>query len=225
MTRLKFVVAFLLCVAATGSHAENRAHVVEGREAAPSFVDNAAEANRLARLVEHPNLRKYERLLTRASAESGVELALLKAIVAAESGFDPGAVSPKGALGLMQVLPSTAESHGLRADKRKSVEEKLLEPETNIRLGARYLACLLRVFPEQLHLVIASYNAGEGAVQKYRNNIPPFSETRSYVQRVTQLYEAFQAGAAVVGSEALAFETRENGRKRVHVTLRARAAT
>lgn len=173
-----------------------------------------------ARLTEHPNLKAYEPLLKGASMEFGVELALLKAVMAAESGFNPDAISPKGAIGLMQVMPSTAERFGLLADKNKTLEQKLRDPKTNIRLGARYLADLFRLFPEQQNLVIASYNAGEGAVQQYKNDIPPYPETRNYVQLVTQLYYVYQFrsparkhGAAVIGASS-------NGAKRVRLTIR-----
>jgi soluble lytic murein transglycosylase-like protein len=118
-------------------------------------------------LSQHPNLKKFEPLLKVASNEFAVEPALLKAVMAAESGFNPGAISPKGAIGLMQVMPATAERYGLQGDRNKSIEQKLADPETNIRLGARYLRDLSRRFPNQQELVLASYNAGEGAVQQY----------------------------------------------------------
>ena len=137
--------------------------------------------------------------MTQAAHDYAVELPLLKAVMAAESGFNPGAVSPKGAVGLMQVMPATAERYGLQADKRRSVSDKLADPKTNIRLGARYLRDLMRLFPDQLALVLASYNAGEGAVQKYRNRVPPYPETQNYVKLVTQFYQlykpAVQAGS------------------------------
>ena len=82
----------------------------------------------------------------------------------------------------MQVMPLTAERYGLLGDKNKSLEKKLRDPKTNIRLGARYLADLFKLFPRQPSLVLASYNAGEGAVQQYNNKIPPYPETRGYVQ-------------------------------------------
>lgn len=143
-------------------------------------------------LAQHPNLKKYEPLMTQAAHDYAVELPLLKAVMAAESGFNPGAVSPKGAVGLMQVMPATAERYGLQADKRKSVSDKLADPKTNIRLGARYLRDLMRLFPDQLALVLASYNAGEGAVQKYRNRVPPYPETQNYVKLVTQFYQLYK---------------------------------
>jgi soluble lytic murein transglycosylase-like protein len=90
-------------------------------------------------LSQHPNLKKYEPLLNQAAKDYAIDPALLKAVMAAESGFNPGAVSPKGAVGLMQVMPATAERYGLHADKKESVSQKLADPKTNIRLGARYL--------------------------------------------------------------------------------------
>ena len=157
----------------------------------PDATDRESPA-RLGRLTEHPSLKKYEPLLKLASLEFSVELHLLKAVMAAESGFNPDAVSPKGAIGLMQVMPATAERYGVVADKRKSLEQKLRDPKTNIRLGARYLSDLSRKFPEQQKLVIASYNAGEGAVKQYKNTIPPYRETLNYVQLVSELYQVYQ---------------------------------
>ncbi len=148
-------------------------------------------------LTQHPNLKKYEPLLDQAASEFDLEPALLKAITAAESGFNPSAVSPKGAVGLMQIMPATAERYGLQTDRKKTVEQKLTEPKINIRLGARYLRDLHKLFPNQPELVIASYNAGEGAVQKYQNQIPPYQETRNYVQLVKQFYQFYKPGSAV----------------------------
>lgn len=142
-------------------------------------------------LSQHPNLKRFEPLLAQAAQEFAVELPLLKAVMAAESGFNPDAVSPRGAIGLMQVMPATAERYGLQGDQRKSLTDKLFDPKTNIRLAARYLRDLMRLFPDQPALVLASYNAGEGAVQKYRNSIPPYPETRNYVKLVTQFYQLY----------------------------------
>ena len=119
----------------------------------------------------------------------------LKAVMAAESGFNPDAVSPKGAVGLMQIMPGTAERYGLSGDGKRPVEEKLRDPKLNIRIGTRYLADLLKLYPRQLHLVLASYNAGEGAVQQYGNTVPPYDETRAYVDWVQALQQAFRSQA------------------------------
>ena len=168
-------------------------------------------------LAQHPNLKKYEPLMTQAAHDYAVELPLLKAVMAAESGFNADAVSPKGAIGLMQVMPATAERYGLQADKRRSVSDKLADPKTNIRLGARYLRDLMRLFPDQLTLVLASYNAGEGAVQKYRNSVPPYPETQNYVKLVTQFYHLYKPAPPASPAQAGA----ANGR--VTLTLPGRA--
>jgi soluble lytic murein transglycosylase-like protein len=146
-------------------------------------------------LASHPDRKKYATLINRAAAEFRLEPALLNAIMAAESGFNPGAVSSKGAVGLMQILPATAERYGLQADKKRSIAKKLTDPATNIRLAARYLRDLESMFPQRPELVVAAYNAGEGAVQKYRNQIPPFPETRNYVQLVSQFYRLYTPGS------------------------------
>jgi soluble lytic murein transglycosylase-like protein len=185
---------------------------------APAPAIAAAPQGPLQRyLAQHPNLKKYEPLMTQAAHDYAVELPLLKAVMAAESGFNAAAISPKGAIGLMQVMPATAERYGLQADKRKSLGEKLADPKTNIRLGARYLRDLMRLFPDQLTLVLASYNAGEGAVQKYRNSVPPYPETQNYVKLVTQFYQLYKPAPPAIPAQAGA----ANGR--VTLTLPGRA--
>lgn len=160
-------------------------------------ADGTTRAALKERLLTHPNLKLYEPLLRAASVEFAVDLALLKAVTAAESGFDPDAVSPKGAVGLMQIMPGTAERYGLAGDGKRPVAEKLRDPKLNIRIGARYLADLLKLYPHQLHLVLASYNAGEGAVQQYGNTVPPYDETRAYVDWVNALHQAYRSQALV----------------------------
>jgi soluble lytic murein transglycosylase-like protein len=168
-------------------------------------------------LSQHPNLKKYEKFLNQAASDYQLDPALLKAVMAAESGFNPTAVSPKGAIGLMQVLPATAERFGLQGDKKRSLEQKLTDPKTNIRLGARYLRFLRNMYPDQLYLVLASYNAGEGAVQKYNNAIPPFSETRNYVKVVTQFYHLYQPIGKTSGNGI--FSSRVKDANRIHMTI------
>lgn len=167
-------------------------------------------------LSQHPNLKKYEQLVDQAAQEFALDPALLKAVMAAESGFNPGAVSPKGAIGLMQIMPATAERYGLSGDKKKPIEQKLTDPRTNIRLGARYLRDLLKLYPARQELVIASYNAGEGAVQKYKNQIPPYPETRNYVQLVRQFYQLYQPALTQSGSAGGA------GLKRIQLVIPGR---
>jgi soluble lytic murein transglycosylase-like protein len=169
-------------------------------------------------LSQHPNLKKYEPLLHQAAQEFGLDPALLKAVMAAESGFNPAAVSAKGAVGLMQIMPATAQRYGLQADRKKTVNQKLTDPKTNIRIAARYLRDLHKLFPAKPDLVIASYNAGEGAVQKYKNRIPPYPETRNYVQIVTEFYRLYKPSAQRMAIAAVS----DTAAKRIRMTIPVR---
>ena len=135
-----------------------------------------------------PGFRQVRHHLREAASTNGIDYELLQALIATESGFDSGAVSPRGAIGLMQVMPATAQRFGVAGDRTGSVELKLADPRTNIRAGSRYLGYLLNLFPGQTELALAAYNAGEGAVQKAGNRVPNFRETQNYVKTVMQLY-------------------------------------
>lgn len=135
-----------------------------------------------------PSYKAVKHLLRDASVLHGIDFELLQALIATESGFDTHAVSPKGAVGLMQLIPPTAERYGVRADKVSPVAKKLTDPKTNIRAGSSYLKDLINMFPGQLELAVAAYNAGEGAVQRAGNKIPNYPETKNYVKTVMQLY-------------------------------------
>jgi soluble lytic murein transglycosylase-like protein len=138
------------------------------------------------------NFKAVRHHMRDAAKTYNVDFELLQAMIVAESGFDHLAVSPKGAIGLMQLMPDTAKRFGVNADKSKSVELKLRDPKTNINAGAKYLRTLINMFPGKLELAIASYNAGEGAVQKFGNKIPPYKETQNYVSTVIQTYLALK---------------------------------
>ncbi|HEY0822430.1 MAG TPA: lytic transglycosylase domain-containing protein [Ramlibacter sp.] len=135
-----------------------------------------------------PKYKQVKHHLREAAQEHGIDVELLQALIATESGFDPAAVSPKGAVGLMQIMPATAQRYGVSADRKAAVAQKLTDPRTNIRTGTRYLRDLIRMFPGQLELALAAYNAGEGAVQRAGNRIPNDRETQTYVKTVMQLY-------------------------------------
>jgi soluble lytic murein transglycosylase-like protein len=155
---------------------------------------------RLVRAVlQHPNVPTVEPLIRQAATKHGVDPALVKAVIAAESGFNPQAVSPKGAIGLMQVIPDTGARYGVTGDARRTAAQKLADPKTNITTGVRYLSDLLRMFSGNLELVLAAYNAGEGAVQKHGNDIPPYAETQNYVKTVLQFYRYYNPMAAAPG--------------------------
>lgn len=123
--------------------------------------------------------RPFHDSILRASSDTGVDAKLLHAVITVESGYNQGAVSPKGATGLMQLLPGTAKRYGT---------VNLLDPSENIRAGARYLRDLLAMFDNNLELALAAYNAGENAVIRHGRRLPPYAETRRYVPLVVAHY-------------------------------------
>ncbi len=151
-----------------------------------------------------PGVRQARPLLDEAARAHNLDVELLQALVATESGFDAQAVSPKGAIGLMQVIPATAERFGVAGSPRHPVARQLLDPRTNVRTGARYLRHLVNLFPGQLELALAAYNAGEGAVLRAGNRIPDIRETRHYVRTVMQLYAALRPAAPPMAAAAAA---------------------
>ena len=160
-----------------------------GAVTAPArFVSSGVAGRSVASLELSPGFMAIKPLLRSAADANQLDMALLQAVIAAESGFDPSAVSPKGAVGLMQVMPATAQRYGVASDRGGSVAVKLTDPRTNINTGARYLRDLVNLFPGQLELAVAAYNAGEGAVQKAGNKIPAYKETQNYVRSVMGLY-------------------------------------
>ena len=135
-----------------------------------------------------PAYRQVQHQVREAALLHEIEHELLQALIATESGFDAMAVSPKGAVGLMQVMPATAARFGVAGDRAASIEKKLADPRINLNTGSRYLRYLFNLFPGQLELALAAYNAGEAAVQRAGNAIPNFRETQNYVKTVMQLY-------------------------------------
>lgn len=124
---------------------------------------------------------RWASLIDQVAAEHAVDADLLHAIVTVESAYNPHARSHAGALGLMQVIPATGKRFGA---------SNLLDPLQNLRAGTAYLVWLHRRFNGNLELMLAAYNAGEGAVQRHGNRVPPYAETRQYVAKVTALYHA-----------------------------------
>jgi soluble lytic murein transglycosylase-like protein len=168
-----------------------------------------------------PNYKAVRHLIREASVTHGIDYELLQAMIATESGFNPQAVSPKGAIGLMQLIPPTAARYGVRDDKDSLAEEKLTDPEINIRAGSRYLNYLIKLFPGQIELAIAAYNAGEGAVKRAGNKIPDYPETQNYVKTVMQLYQHLKPQSSFGGmpvSAAAGLEIPHAGRVRVEMS-------
>lgn len=122
--------------------------------------------------------KNYFPTVRSAAQEYDIDEKLLDAIIMVESAYNPNAVSPKGATGLMQLMPETGARYG-------AVDR--LDPEQNIHAGARYMRKLLNQF-NNTRLALAAYNAGEGAVAKYGQTVPPYTETQNYVEKVLALY-------------------------------------
>ncbi len=156
-----------------------------------------APAKLIAFFEVSPSYKQVKHHLREASNTHGIDYELLQALIATESGFDAGAVSPKGAVGLMQIMPATAERYGVTGDAKVPVQKKLSDPRVNIRAGARYLRDLIKMFPGRIELALAAYNAGEGAVQRSGNRIPNYPETQNYVKTVMQLYTMLKPPAAL----------------------------
>lgn len=159
---------------------------------AQAAAGSAANSKIQAYFDVSPNYKLVRHHMREASKAHSVDFELLQALIVAESGFDAQVVSPKGAVGLMQLMPATAQRYGVRADKAKSIEQKLTDPKTNIGAGTKYLRALIQMFPGKLELAVAAYNAGEGAVQRAGNQIPNYKETQNYVRTVMQTYRALK---------------------------------
>jgi soluble lytic murein transglycosylase-like protein len=122
----------------------------------------------------------YNELIEEAASQYGIDAALIRAVMQTESNFDPRAVSPVGAMGLMQIMPALAKDLGV---------SNPFDPRQNVMAGAKYLSRLLEAHRGNIALTLASYNAGPTNVRRYKG-IPPFKETRNYVKRITSLLEA-----------------------------------
>ncbi|MDY0013533.1 MAG: lytic transglycosylase domain-containing protein [Rhodocyclaceae bacterium] len=127
-------------------------------------------------------------LIAAAARHARVDPALVEAVARAESGFNPAALSPRGARGLMQLMPATARRYGV---------DDPFDPAQNLLGGARYLRDLLDRYAS-LPLALAAYNAGEGAVERHGNAIPPYAETLAYVPRVLDHYSRLRATAPII---------------------------
>jgi hypothetical protein len=128
-----------------------------------------------ASFVEPQSTHLYDHIIERVSAEQGVDARLVKAVIQVESNYKERARSPRGAMGLMQLMPETARKYAIRNP---------YDPESNIQAGIKHLKSLLDRFP--VHLALAAYNAGSAAVERFRG-IPPYKETRDYVARILQI--------------------------------------
>ena len=130
---------------------------------------------RSTRKILNPRAAAFEPLIAEHSAINGVHPDLVRAVIQAESAFNPRAVSNKGAMGLMQLMPATAAEYNVL---------DAFDPAENIRAGVAYLRGLLTRFSNNVELALAAYNAGPGAVKKYGGTVPPYRETREYIAKI-----------------------------------------
>jgi len=134
-----------------------------------------------------PEVKRLQPWVREAAQRHGVDAELLTALIAVESGFNPKAVSAKGAVGLMQLMPATVERYLKPVDGGPEVAERLAEPRTNIFVGARLMADLIKRHG-RIDLALAAWSAGEGAVRRSGGQVPPIDETRAHVHQVLELY-------------------------------------
>lgn len=149
-----------------------------------ALTEAEGSRNRAGALVVKGNAAVYAPHIEQVADEVGIDAALVHAVITAESGYNPGAVSRAGAQGLMQLMPGTA--------RRYAVKDSF-DPKQNIRGGTRYLRDLLVMFDNNIELAVAAYNAGENAVIRYGRKIPPYRETQAYVPKVMRLYDKYRA--------------------------------
>jgi soluble lytic murein transglycosylase-like protein len=157
---------------------DNRYQMLDAPSVAANAATNAASPR------ESSAQRPFGTVVARAAARFGVEPALLHAVISVESGYNPRAVSKRGAAGLMQLMPATAKRYGV---------VNVFDPAENVRAGAQYLGDLLKLFDNDLKLALAAYNAGEGAVLKYGKSVPPYRETAAYIPKVFDFYEKLRS--------------------------------
>ncbi|NCF38282.1 MAG: transglycosylase SLT domain-containing protein [Gammaproteobacteria bacterium] len=146
------------------------------------LIQKAGKKLRMSRINfrdKDANRKRFASKIAEVASRYQVPEGLLHAVIAIESAYDPNAVSRAGAVGLMQLMPATAKRYGV-ANRQ--------DPSANLTGGTRYLKDLLLRFDSNLELALAGYNAGENAVEKYGNQIPPYAETLSYVRKVLELY-------------------------------------
>lgn len=152
-----------------------------------AYQDAGATPSSLPERAPRVSNKRYAELIRTVAHEENVDPALLHAVVTVESGYNARALSPKGAVGLMQLMPDTA---------RRYAVGDIWDPVDNVRGGARYLRDLLGMFNDNLSLAIAAYNAGEKAVIRYGHRIPPYSETQNYVPKVLGFYTRYRRNGA-----------------------------
>jgi soluble lytic murein transglycosylase-like protein len=190
----KFVLLFAALLTATGAGARPRIYCFVDADGVKHYTD-VPDNSLYRRLVLSPdeltvsgeryNARllaraaQYDSIIENAAISAALEPNLLRAVIVVESGFNSRAVSKRGAVGLMQLMPATASRFG---------SSNPYDPKQNVHAGARYLKFLMNRFGQNVRLALAAYNAGEDAVDRNGGQIPPFTETMAYVPKVLKIY-------------------------------------
>ena len=197
LVRPALLISLLLCASAALAHTQIYTYVdPDGVRHFTDMPDNS----RYKRLFLSPQDRtesgdhydsmllakatQYDSIIETAAVSAQVEADLLRAVIVVESGFNSRAVSKRGAVGLMQLMPATATRYGVANP---------YDPNQNVHGGARYLKFLINRFGQDVKLALAAYNAGEDAVDRSGGQIPPFAETQAYVPRVLKIYRMLAA--------------------------------
>jgi soluble lytic murein transglycosylase-like protein len=191
---LKSIVLFAAVFGATSAQAHPKIYTYLDADGVRHFTD-VPDDNRYRLLVMSPQdmtqsgdrydpsllarATQYDAIIEKAASSNSVEANLLRAVIVVESGFNSRAVSKRGAVGLMQLMPATASRFGV---------SNPYDPRENVHAGARYLKFLMDRFGQDIRLALAAYNAGENAVDRNGGQIPPFTETMAYVPKVLRIY-------------------------------------
>jgi soluble lytic murein transglycosylase len=181
-------IGFLLVIILSGQNVGADIYMYIDSDGVLHFTNRPTSSNYKVFLKEKPRRPKpqldshdFDALIQHAADRYGVSFSLIKAIIRAESGFNPKAVSHKGAMGLMQIMPGNFKALNLKEP---------FDPEQNIMAGVRYMARLLDRFKGKVPLALAAYNAGPDRVEAYQD-IPPIQETEEYVKKVMKFYYAY----------------------------------
>jgi soluble lytic murein transglycosylase len=184
---LKIITFAVLCVipvyaySAIYGYVDDRGiyHFTNIKPAGKQYHIVITDKNKAVAFVKNFDNSSYDTLILHHSNLYGIDPSLVKAVVKAESNFNPNAISPKGAQGLMQLMPDTS--------KLMKVENPF-DPNENIKGGTKYLKYLEETFQGDLELILAAYNAGPSKVVEHKMNVPPIEETRTFIKRVKQFY-------------------------------------
>ena len=181
------LLVFFLCASIRPAHADIYCHVDDrgvlrftNVPTSPDYQVYVREKKKQKKSYRYTN--RYDHYIKEASRRYGVDFPLVKAVIKAESNFEPLAISRAGAIGLMQIMPGNFTDLEIQDP---------YDPWQNIKAGTNYLQQMLKRFDGQLSLALAAYNAGPQAVEKY-NNIPPYKETQEYVKRVIRHYRSLK---------------------------------